>query len=106
MRALQVRRCNGRELSRAVHGTAETVEQCARAAGGMQWSGGGPLLAAHGRGTMEEAGGGGNRHERRDLRTATGLAEQRHALRIAAESPDVLAYPAQREHQVQRAGVA
>ena len=47
-----------------------------------------------------------HRHQRGDLRAAAGLAEHHDVARVAAELGDVVAHPAQRQHQVEHAGVA
>ena len=64
------------------------------------------LLAAHGQHTVEEAGRGRHGHERRALRAAARLAEDRDVARIAAELLDVVADPAQGQDQIEDADVA
>ena len=64
------------------------------------------LLAAHGQHAVEQAGRGRHGHERRALRAAAGLAEDRDVARIAAELLDVVADPPQGQDQIEDAGVA
>ena len=42
---------------------------------------------------VEKASGGGHRQQRRDFHAAAGLAEDRHVVRITAETGDVVPYP-------------
>ena len=95
------------ERRRAFGGHAELVEQHPRAAGRVQRTGGGQLLAAHGGRAMKQA------------RRAAGMAMSVAIFApppdwpnkvtqsgIAAERRDVVAHPAQREHQVEHSRVA
>src|SRR5579875_1191991 len=55
---------------------------------------------------MEKAAGDVHSHEVEDFGAATGLTEDRDISRIATECGDVVAYPAQRQHQVEQPDVA
>ena len=61
--------------------------------------------AALGDRAMEQPARRRHRHHRRGLTAAAGLAEDRHAIRIAAEALDVVAHPLERRDQVLHADV-
>jgi len=57
-------------------------------------------------GAMEQSLCGGHRQQRGHLPSTTGLPEDHHGVRIAAELGDVVAHPAQRRDDVHHADVA
>src|SRR5688500_9964622 len=82
------------------------IKACARTQRGAAWTGGRDLLATHRPGAMKQSSGCRHRHQRRDLRTATGLTEHRDVLRIAAELLRVIAHPGQCLHEIENSHVA
>src|SRR3546814_1396363 len=80
---------------------AEFVEKRVGAFGRVERARDGDLLPAHRDRLVEQALGGGHRHQGRDLRAAARLAEDGDITGIAAEGRDVALDPSQRGDQVE-----